>query len=154
MREHRPEAAERFGRDARPELRDVPLEVGADEIGAPAQARGVGSGEQTLRKSAAQPEGVDALSPHLAGVERGEFQIADATCERLAGLFEQVHRRRPQDQETPLAVPAPPTGVDEPAQAAEEVWRALDLVEDDERVLVLCQVEFRLGEFGPVGLGL
>ena len=51
-------------------------------------------------------------------------------------------------------MPAPPTGVDEPAQAAEEVWRALDLVEDDERVLVLCQVEFRLREFGPVGLGL
>ncbi len=53
-----------------------------------------------------------------------------------------------------MPVPAPPAGVDQPAQAAEELRRALDLVEDDQLVLVLRQVQFRLGEFGPVGFGL
>ena len=42
----------------------------------------------------------------------------------------------------------------EPSQAPEELWGALDLVEDDELVLVLREIELRLGELGPVGFGL
>src|SRR5919106_1339576 len=154
VREHRPEPAQGLRRDAWPELRDVALEVGADEIRAPAQARRVRCGQQTFRKPTAQPQGIEALATNLAGVERGELQIADASRERLARLFEQVDRCRAQDENPPLAPPAPPSGVDKPSQVPEELRHALDLVEDDELVLVSRQIELRLGELGPIGFGL
>jgi len=69
VREHRPEPAKGLGRDARTELRDVALEVGANEIRAPAQARRIGSGQQAFREPAAQPERIEAFAADLARVE-------------------------------------------------------------------------------------
>jgi len=69
-------------------------------------------------------------------------------------LLQQVDRRRAQHEEATLALPAPPGGIDEPAQAAKELRRALDLVEDDELVRVLREVQLRLRELRPVGLRL
>jgi hypothetical protein len=79
--QHRPQPAQRFRRDARAELRNVAFEIGADEIRSPAQARGVGCGQQALRKPAAQPQRVLPLAADLVRIERGEFQIADAPSE-------------------------------------------------------------------------
>ena len=97
---------------------------------------------------------VGSLATDLSGVERCQLQIANASCQRLARLLEQIDRRRAQHEESAGAPAAPPSRVDEPAQALEELRRALDLVEDDELVLVLRQVELGLGELGAVGLGL
>ena len=154
MRQHRPEPAQGLRRDARPELRDVALEVGTDEIRAPAQARRVGSGQQTLWKSTAQPECVESLATDFNRVERCQLQIANASCERLARLLEQIDRRRAEYKESTCAPAVPPSRVDEPAQALEELRCALDFVEDDELVLVLRQVELGLGELGAVGFRL
>ena len=44
--------------------------------------------------------------------------------------------------------------VDEPAEVPEEVRGALDLVEDDQLVGVLCEIEFRFSEFRAVAFGL
>ncbi len=154
MREHRPEATQRLGRDARPELRDIALEVRPDEIGAPAQALPVGRGKQALGKAAAEPERVESLAARLAGIERGEFQVADAPGRRLARLLEQIDRRRAEDEKASLDAPAPPAGVDESPQGPEELRRALDLVQDDELLRVLREVQLGRCKLGAVGLGL
>ncbi len=53
--EHGPEPFERLCRDTGPELRDVALEAGADEIVAQRQALGVRAGEVAVGEAAAQP---------------------------------------------------------------------------------------------------
>ncbi len=131
--EHRPGAAQGFCGSRRPELREVALEVGADEIHSPAQARGIGVRQQAVWKSAAQPKRVEALGADLGDIEWSELQVADASGERLARLLQQVDRRGVQYEEAPRALPAPPAGVDEATQAAEELRCALDLVEDDQQ---------------------
>src|SRR3546814_10499895 len=90
-----------------------------------------------FRSSAAQPECVETLATGLAGVQRGDLQITDAPGERLARLFEQVDRSRTEHQKAAGATPAPPSGVDQPAQGLEELRGALNLVEDDQLVRVL-----------------
>ena len=98
--------------------------------------------------------GPDHPRPISPRIERCELQITDAPGEGLARLLEQIDRRRAQHEEAPLALSLPPAGVDEPPQAAEELWRALDLVEDHELVRVLRQVQLGLGQLRQVGLGL
>ena len=132
----------------------LPAPAAANEIHSPTQARCIGIGQQTFGKAAAQPQGVEAAATDLAGIERGQFQVADASGQRFAGLLQQIDRRRAQHEKAAPALPAPPAGVDEPAQALEKARYALDLIEDDELVRVLRQVEFRLGELGAVRLGL
>ena len=109
VREHRPEPAQGLRRDARPELRDVALEVGADELRAPAQARRVGSGQQALRKAAAQPERVEPLAADLAGVERA--RAPGSGCVRRATRSTARSRSidaEPSTRKRPVAAPAPP----------------------------------------------
>ena len=142
-----------FRGKARPELGNVALEAGADEVHPPAQARGIGIRQQAFREPAAQPERVEARASDLAGIEWGELQVADASGERLARLLQQVDRRGAEHEEAPLALPAPAAGVDEATQAAEELRCALDLVEDDELVRVLREIQLRLRKLRPVRFG-
>ena len=93
MREHGPEPAQGLCWDARAELRNVALEVGTDEIRAPAQARRIGRGQQTFRKPTAEPQCIELRGTDFAGVERGEFQKTNAPGERFARLLEQIDRR-------------------------------------------------------------
>jgi hypothetical protein len=153
VREHRPEPAQGLRGDARTELRDVALQVRADEVRAPAKTRGVGRGEQAFWETAPQPERVETFAANLTRIERAELEIADASRERLAGLLEQVYRRGADDEETALPAPATPAFVDEAAEHAEELRGALDLIEDDELVVVLREIELRLGQLRAVAFG-
>jgi hypothetical protein len=117
VREHGPEAVERLGGDARTELRDVPLQVGADEVVAPEEALFVGSREKAVRKAAADPQRRD-VALRLGGfqdVERAELDVRDAPGEAFSRLPQQVKRRRAQDEEPAVAVTTAPAAIDETA---------------------------------------
>ena len=58
MCQHGPEAAQRFGRNARPEQRDVALEVGADEVLPPPLTGSVARRQKAVGKAAPHPQGV------------------------------------------------------------------------------------------------
>ena len=63
--EHRPQPPQGLGRDAPPELRDVALEVGADEVRPPGQAGLVVGREEAVGESSPHPEIVDAVGADL-----------------------------------------------------------------------------------------
>ena len=70
VREHRPQPPQRLGRDARAQLRDLALEVCADEVLAPAQADRVSPREEAVWEAASDPELVQLLRADLGDVER------------------------------------------------------------------------------------
>lgn len=113
MGQHRPEATQPLGGDARPELGDVPLEVRADEVLSPAQAADVARCEEALGEATAHPEPIAigrrrADFQHIEGVQ---IQIAHPAGQGLAGLPEQVERGGTEQQvETPAPAPGPPPG--------------------------------------------
>src|SRR3989338_10505071 len=86
---HAPEAAQGFGSDARAELWDIALQIGADEILPPAQAACSIGSEQAFRKAAANPYFVSLECLRFQYVEGCKLEISDAPCQCFAGLFEQ-----------------------------------------------------------------
>jgi len=99
VREHGPVASQGRGRDARAELRDIPLQVCTDEVLAPAQAVGLIAGQQAVREAAPHPQVVQWQGAGLQGVDGTQLQIGDAARQGLSGLFEQVQRGGTQQQE-------------------------------------------------------
>src|ERR1035437_8362955 len=83
VRQHRPESAQGLGWYPRPELRDVALEIRADERRAPRKARRVGARQQAVGKAAAQPPTVEGLAGgrHFGRLDGGEFEKRDARSE-------------------------------------------------------------------------
>jgi hypothetical protein len=84
--EHHPQPPQRLGRDARAQLRDLALQVCADEILAPAQADRVIRREEAVRKAASHPESVQLFPADLCEVERREFDERDPPSQALARL--------------------------------------------------------------------
>ena len=127
--EHRPQPPQRLRRDTRAELRDVALEVGADEVPSPAQAGRVVGGEEALGKAAAHPELVEPLAAHLGEVEGRQLGEGDPSGQGLAALGQQLDRGGAEQQEPALPLSFAPAPVDRPAQRFEDARGAVDLVE-------------------------
>src|SRR5215203_2730711 len=151
MGEHRPQAPQRLGRHAGAELRDVALEIGADEVGSPAQALHRTGGKEAGREPATHPELVPATLADLDHVEGRQFHEGNATGQGLAALGKEVQRRRAEEKEAAVPLSLSSGLVDGPPQFFEQAWRALDLVEDHELVGVVGEVELWLGQPRPIG---
>ncbi len=138
MREHRPEPVEGLRRDARPELRDVALEVGADEILAQQEALVVRACQETVGEAPAEPERLAPSLPAagLEDVERTHVHVGDATGQALAGLPEQIDGCGAEDKEATVASALAASLVYQSPQRLEQLGHAMDLIEDDEPVLV------------------
>jgi hypothetical protein len=88
MGEHRPPPLQCLGRDAWAELRNLALEVCADEVFSPTQAGCVVGREQTVGESSADPEPVQLGLADLCDVERRELgnRVNLHRCFRFARL--------------------------------------------------------------------
>ncbi|OIQ64064.1 hypothetical protein GALL_543880 [mine drainage metagenome] len=82
--EHGPETPQGLGGDAGAELGDVPFQVGADEILAPAQAAGEAAGQQAVGEAAPQPQLIQGAIPHFHGMEGAQLQVGDASRQGFA----------------------------------------------------------------------
>ena len=101
VRQHGPKAAQRLRRNPPPELGDVPLQVGADEIEPPPETGCVIPGQEALRESATKPQSPKAIRgglPNFQHVQRIEMQVAHPPGQRLARLPKQIHRSRAKQQ--------------------------------------------------------
>ena len=86
----------------------------------------------------------------LKRVERAEVHVGDPPGQALAGLAQQLDRRRPEDEKTPGASSAAATLIDESAQRLEDLRHAVDLIEDDQAVFVGAQEQRRVAELRAV----
>jgi hypothetical protein len=154
VRKHCPQPSQRLGGNARAKLRDVALQVCADEVLTPAEADRVVGREEALREAASDPERVELRPTHLSKVERRQFHEGDPSRERLARLGQQRNRGGAQQQEASGACAFASAPVDDASKRFEKAWCAMDLVEDHELVGVVGEVERGLGEACPIGCRL
>jgi hypothetical protein len=70
MGQHRPEAMQRGGRNARTKLRYVALQVGADEILPPDQTARIVIRQEALRQAAANPQPAAHIGADFQHIER------------------------------------------------------------------------------------
>lgn len=153
MRQHRPEAPQCLSGYSGAEHRHVPLEIGADEILPPAQARAVAGAQKTVRKAAPHPEAVHRLRIHLKGIEGTHFKIADTTGQSFSRLREKIDRRRTQQQEATGCKACASAAIDEPPKDLEKPRQAMDFIKDHQLVLMCREIEFRLAQFRTIGVG-
>ena len=150
MREHGPEPAQRVGRDARPERRDVTFQVGADEALAPDRAVGVGRGENAARESASNPQPHLVALRQLADVQRTEIQVRDAAGEALSRLPQEIHRGRAEQQELPRGLTAADALVDDSAQGLKQLGGTVDFVQHHQAVVFRGEIAARVRQLFPV----
>ena len=160
MGQHLPKTFKRFcGQAHIGQLGNVAVQAGLDEVPAKGRAVGVGSGEQAVGQSATDPQGQGIRHVEYRGgggrgfgnVKRAKTDEFNSSGERLRRLLEQVNRGGAQDQKTSRPQAAAATAIDQAAQFAEELWCAVDLIQNDELVLELPQNEIRIDQSGPVG---
>jgi hypothetical protein len=134
VREHAPQAIDRFGGKARSEQRNVALEVAPAEVAPPGRARRILGCKQALRKSAPHPERLDPerFRRDLRGIHGGEFDVRHATGEGLRSLAHEFEGSRSEEEEMARAFAAAAALVDDAPQHLEQARRAADLVDDDE----------------------
>ena len=99
------------------------------------------------------PGPVELVGVGLGDVEGHQLHEGDPPRQRLAARGEQVDRGGAQQQEPARPLAFPPAPVDRAAQRFEDAGGAVNLVEDDQLVSVVGEVELRLGQPRPVGLG-
>ena len=150
MRQHGPEAAQRFRGNARPQLRNVAFQIGSDEVQTPAETVGAGVGQQAVGKAAPYPKRIAPARARFQKIERRQFQIGDTARQGFSRLPQPIHRGGPQQQEAPGPAPLSPPKIDQPAQSLENARKAMNLVEDDQLVRLGAEIQLRLGEPGLV----
>ena len=116
MREHGPETPQCLGGNAGTELRDIALQICADEVAPPFHAEIVGRGEKAARKAAAHPEGVHFRRLNLEHIERAKLQVRYAPRQTLARLPKQIHRRGAEKQKAAIRSALSTAPVDNAAQ--------------------------------------
>ena len=131
--EHRPEAPQGFGWHAHAELRDVALQIRANEVEPPAGARCIAPGGKGVGKAAAEPKGV-VIGPDFQSVQPRQLVIDDAAGERLRRLPQQGIRSRPEEKKVPRTPAAAAALVNLSAQHSKEIGHPLDLVQDHQPV--------------------
>jgi hypothetical protein len=110
------------------------LEIAADEVAAPGEARRVTGCEHAVWKAAAQPQaiGVADLRRKLQGVDRSEVHVCNAAGQRLGSLTHQLDRGGAEQEEVARALSRGSPLVDDAAERFEQRWRAVNLVDNDE----------------------
>ena len=104
--QHGPESPQRLRRHPHPELRDVALQVRANEVASPAGTGRVAPGGEGVGEAATNPQRL-ASGSDLQRVQTGQLLVDDAPCQRLRRLPEQRIRSRPEEEELPgAATPA------------------------------------------------
>ena len=83
----------------------------------------------------------------LADIERGKFQIRDTPCQTLAGLSQQVHRGRAEQQKLSRRFALADSLVNDPAQYLHQLRRAMNLIEHHETAALRVEITVRVGEF-------
>ena len=146
MGQHGPEAAQRFRRHARPELRDVAFQVRADEILPPDGAGRVALREKAVGEAAPDPEFLARIAADFEDVERPQLDIGNAAGQGFARLPEQVDGRRAQQQEAARPDAAAPPPVDQAAKRLEQFRHSLDLIQDHQLVFMAGQVKGGIGQ--------
>ena len=89
MGEHLPKPLQRFRRNPEPELWNVALQIGANELLPPAERDALRGREKAVGKSAPNPQPEELGSSHLGKLERSQFHMGDASRQRLARLPKQ-----------------------------------------------------------------
>ena len=84
--QHGPQPSESGRRNRDPELGQVTLEKGADELEAPLEAVSIRSGEKGPRETAANPQLLQLINTNLFRTEPAELEIRDPACQRLRAL--------------------------------------------------------------------
>ncbi|MGA8041738.1 MAG: hypothetical protein WCA37_02950 [Terracidiphilus sp.] len=154
MGEHRPKPPQCLRRHTGPELRDVTLQISADEVLAPFHAGSVAPSEKTGRKAPAHPQAIDLGSLHFESIERRELKVGDAARQTFSGLLEKIHRCGSEQEEPAGAFASPSTAINQAAKTLEQLRRPVYFVEDDQLILVFREVALRIRELRPVGNGL
>src|ERR1017187_2212842 len=150
---HDPEATQGFGGDAGTKLRNIPLQVAADEILPPAQAaRGIRS-KQTFWKPAAHPEIVPGQVLCFQHVKRGKLKVSDPTGQAFTRLLEQIKGSGTEQKVLRGLASVASRLVNQTAQYGEKPRRTMDLVENHQLVPVVRKIELGLAQFGTILLG-
>ena len=97
--QHGPEPVERRGRNVYAELRQIPLDCGADELASPDGAAGIIGRGEGAREAAAQPQGRRARETGLVKRKAADLDDFDPPGERLARLAQQGRRGTAEQQE-------------------------------------------------------
>lgn len=94
VRQHGPEPAQCLGRNARPELRNVALQIGSNGCLAPFETRRIVRREKAVGKPGAHPQRFALRAPrrNLAREQRRELDVGDAPGQRLGRLPQQIDR--------------------------------------------------------------
>src|SRR5690606_19243432 len=87
-------------------LGEVAFEKGSNEVAAPLETGGVGSGKVRARQATAQPQPGRRGWPKLGQVESADFDAPHPTSEALRALTKQVAARASQNQKAG-PIPAP-----------------------------------------------
>ena len=148
--EHGPEPPQRLGRNARPELRDVPLQIRADEGEAPVEALFVAACEVALRKAAATPQPPEPGAGNLPRIEGMQLAVGDAPRQRFARLLQQVDGGRAEQQEQSRPLPGLPAFIDDAAQRGEQPRHPVHLVENEQAAGVLVAVLLDIADLGEI----
>jgi len=91
---HRPEAPQGFGGNGDAQLRDVPLEKGANECLAPRETALVIVSQERPGEAAAEPQTITLRRTDLGQVEAGEINKPDAPGQRLRHAANEIGRCR------------------------------------------------------------
>jgi hypothetical protein len=98
MGQHGPQPAHGFSGQASGEHGHIALQVASHKVLAPAQAGGLIGGQQTVWKTAAQPEGVQVCRCPFQGLNWPQIHIGHAPSQWFTALLHQVQRGRTQQQ--------------------------------------------------------
>ena len=129
--EHRPKPPQRRRGHAHAELRDVALQVGAEEVQPPACAGLVASGGEGVREATAHPQLPLLVGADFERGQPGQFVVDDAPGQGFGRLLHQRVRSRAEQKELATALAGPTPVVDLPAQHLEQRRHALHLVQHD-----------------------
>ena len=149
MGQHGPESPQGLGRHPHPELRDVPLQVRANEVEPPAGAGRVAPGGEGIGEATAYPERLAPISD-LQGIQTGQLLVDDAPRQRLRRLPEQRIRSRPEEEKLPGAAALTAALVNLAPEHPKETGDPLDLVQDRQPPGVKLQIPHRVRETGGI----
>ena len=132
--QHGPQAAQGLRWNARPQQGDVTLQISADELLSPAQARCIAAGQISLRKASAQPQrtgGERLIRGQLRQYQRCQLNVGQAPGQTLGRLGKQFHAGRTQQQELATEGTSAPALVNDTPQHCKQARHALHLIQND-----------------------
>ena len=110
--------------------------------------------EEAGWKSSSNPKVVELLRAHLGEVERGQFDEADSSGQRLARLGEQLERGGAEQQEASGSLSFAASRVYDSTQRFEQSRCAVDLVENHKLVRVILEIKARRAHSASIGIVL